>query len=68
VTSRDLPWNKAPLDRWAIVGMNHHLMAGIKILFVAMADGKGHCIKSEGTDDMEVFRELYKKAVRYERK
>jgi hypothetical protein len=66
--SKNLPWNQPPLDKWRIVGMYHYNMAGMKRLFVAMADKREHCIQSEGDDEISVFRELYRKANRYERK
>jgi hypothetical protein len=64
--TEQLPWNIPPLDKWRIVGMNHYNMAGVKRLFVAMTDSKGRCIQTEGTDEIEVFRDLWKKANKFD--
>lgn len=57
----NLPWTQAPLNDWAIVGMNHYFLGGEKHLFVAMVKG-GKCIKAESTNEAEVFAELVKQA------
>lgn len=56
-----LPWQDAPLNEWAIVGMNHYFLHGQKHIFVAMIKGD-KCIKAEGTDEQKVFDELKQKA------
>lgn len=52
-----LPWQMPPLERWAIVGMNHYFIDGKKRLFVAMVRN-GRCIKAEGADERDVFAYL----------
>jgi len=56
-----LPWQKGNLANWDICGMNHYKYGIKRFLFVSMVkDGK--CIKAEGQDDIELWRDLYKKA------
>lgn len=53
----EYPWQKPPLDQWAICGMNHYHINGKKRLFVSMTkDGK--CITSEGEDNFVVWNNL----------
>lgn len=60
---QELPWNKKPLDEWDIVGMNHYHIKGEKYLFCAMTKDKNKkCIKEEGKNEREVFKELREKA------
>ena len=51
------PWQRKPLDEWAICGMNHYRQNGERRLFVSMTkDGK--CITSEGGDNWVVWNDL----------
>ena len=51
------PWQRGPLNEWAIVGMNHYHVNGERHLFVAMVkDGK--CINEEGLDDEYLWNRL----------
>lgn len=55
------PWQQAPLNEWAICGMNHYHINGVKHLFVSMTkDGK--CITEEGLDDQYLWNRLWHKA------
>ena len=51
------PWNVPPLDKWAIIGMNHYHANGKRHLFVSMGRN-GMFIKAEGVDEREVFEKL----------
>ncbi len=53
-----LPWLLPPLNRFSIVGMNHYHVNGRRHLFVAMIGPSGYCIKAEGADEQDVFRQL----------
>lgn len=55
------PWAMAPLNEWAIVGMNHYHINGERFLFVAMTKD-GQCITEEGRDDMYLWNRLWHKA------
>ena len=57
----DQPWKLKPLDKWAIVGMNHYHVNGEKRLFVAMTKD-GRCITEEGADDEFLWNRLWHKA------
>ena len=57
----DAPWKIRPLDEWAIVGMNHYHVAGVRHLFVAMTKD-GTCITEEGRDDKYLWNRLWRKA------
>lgn len=56
------PWKIKPLDEWAIVGMNHYHVAGVRHLFVSM-EKDGICIKEEGLDDEYLWNRLWQRAV-----
>lgn len=51
------PWQKLPLSKWAICGMNHYHIDGEKFIFVSMVkDGK--CITQEGVDNWVIWNNL----------
>ena len=56
-----MPWQQAPLDEWAIVGMNHYHVNGKRFLFVALTRG-GQCITEGGPDDKYLWNRLWHKA------
>lgn len=58
---KSLAWNRGALAGWTIVGMNHYNLNGVRALFVAMTKGD-RCVKAEGTNEIEVFAELDRKA------
>jgi len=55
------PWKMKPLDKWVIVGMNHHHLNGERFLFVSMAKD-GRSITEEGKDDEYLWNRLLQKA------
>ena len=61
------PWEKAPLNRWSIVGMNHYMVNDVKCLYVAMKKGS-KCIVAQGDNDDMVFVSLEIQAKKHERK
>lgn len=56
-----MPWQRAELAGWSIVGMNHYHQGGQKHLFVSMVRN-GRCITAEGTDATRVWDDLATKA------
>lgn len=56
-----MPWQRAELAGWSIVGMNHYHQGGQKHLFVSMARN-GRCITAEGADATRVWDDLATKA------
>lgn len=56
-----MPWSELLSEGWRIVGMNHYNLAGETHLFCSMTKGE-KCITSEGPDEVQVFRDLEKKA------
>ncbi len=57
------PWERKPLDEWAIAGMNHYFVEGVKHLYVLMVR-QGVCIKAEGPSDLIVWEELQARALK----
>ena len=57
IVSEIPPWKKAPLDSWAICGMNHYHVDGEKRLFVSMTKDN-ICITSEGVDNWVIWNNL----------
>jgi len=55
------PWQKSPLDEWAICGMNHYHVDDERFLFVSMVKD-GRCITEEGLDDEYLWNRLCHKA------
>ncbi len=56
-----VPWKDDPLDKWAIVGMNHYHVDGVRRLYVSMTKGD-RCITEEGLDDEHLWDRLWMKA------
>jgi len=56
-----LPWQKGVLADWRIRAMNHYKYGVRKFLYVAMTNGD-KCISAEGPDDIDLWRELYRRA------
>lgn len=52
-----MPWERPELEGWAIVGMNHYRVDGVRYLFCSMTK-KGNCITAEGVDESLVFDTL----------
>lgn len=52
-----LPWDRSPLDKWSICGMNHYHIDGKKMLFVSMVKD-GRCITVEGEDSWHLWSNL----------
>jgi hypothetical protein len=59
-------WKQHPLDKWSICGMNHYRIDGKKCLFVSLVKD-GRCITEEGPDDVEIWKNLYYKAMEFEK-
>jgi hypothetical protein len=55
------PWQSEILKSWYIVSMIHHLMCGVKNIYVVMARDD-RTIKSEGPDNEEIWKSLEKQA------
>jgi len=53
----DLPWQKPPLNEWAICGMNHYHQNGERRIFVSMTKD-GQCITQEGKDSGIIWNDL----------
>lgn len=60
-TNQILPWQEGVLSDWRIRAINHYKYGVRKFLYVAMTKGS-KCITVEGPDDIELWRELYRKA------
>ena len=58
-----MPWKQPPLNEWAICGMNHYRIDGVRHLFVSMVKD-GRCITEEGPDDRFLWNRLWHKAVK----
>lgn len=60
-----MPWHRAELKRWAIVGMNHYHVGGQRRLYVSMTwRGPGRCcITAEGEDGPEIWDNLARQSV-----
>lgn len=58
----NMPWQKLKEDGWRIVGMNHYNLEGECHLFVAMTKKGQPAIVAEGTDEVEVFKNLEEQA------
>ena len=56
-----LPWVTGPLAEWAIIGLNHYHVDGVRHLFVSMGR-KRRYIKAEGPDERAVFADLARQA------
>lgn len=59
--AQKMPWEHGALAQWAICGMNHYHVAGVRFLFVSMTKG-GRCITEEGKDDHYLWNRLLHKA------